>query len=80
MGMVTANCNIMKKHFWVLVLPQEYPIKMQVRLVPVLAVLHNILQVYDSNDRVIDEDFIPDTHNNSQTYSEGIERSLSVEE
>jgi hypothetical protein len=70
----------MKKHFQVLLLPQEYPIEMQVCLVPALAVLHNILWVYNPDDRVIDEDFIPDTHDNSQTYSEGIECSLSVEE
>jgi hypothetical protein len=49
-------------------------------LVPALAVLHNILQVYDPDDRVIDEDFIPDTCDNSQTYSKGIECSLSAEE
>jgi hypothetical protein len=70
----------MKKCFQVLLLPQEYLIEMQVCLVPMLAVLYNILWVYDPNDRVIDEDFIPDTCDNSQTYSEGIECSLSAEE
>jgi len=53
---------------------------MQVRLVPILAVLHNIIWVYDPDDKVINEDFIPDTCNDSQTYSEGIECSLSAEE
>jgi len=72
--------GVMKKRFWVLLLPQEYPIEMQVCLVPTLTVLHNIIWVYDPNDKVIDEDFIPDTCNDSQTYSEGIEHSLSAEE
>ena len=53
---------------------------MQVHLVPALAVLHNIIWVYDPNDKVIDEDFIPDMCNDSQIYSEGIECSLSAEE
>jgi len=72
--------GVIKKQFQVLLLSQEYLIKMQVCLVPTLAVLHNIIQVYDPNDKVIDEDFIPDTRDDSQTYSEGIERSLSAEE
>jgi len=70
----------MKKRFQVLLLPQEYLIEMQVHLVPALAVLHNIIWVYDPDDKVINEDFIPDTRDDSQTYSEGIERSLSAEE
>jgi len=72
--------EVMKKQFWVLLLPQEYPIEMQVHLVPALAVLHNIIRVYDPDDKVINEDFISDTHNDSQTYSEGIKHSLSAEE
>ena len=70
----------MKKRFRVLLLPQEYPIEMQVRLVSALAALHNIIRVYDPDDRVIDDDYIPDVRNSSQTYGEGIERTISAEE
>jgi hypothetical protein len=70
----------MKKRLRVLLLRQEYPTKMQVRLVSALAALHNILRIYDPDDRVIDDDFIPDVCDNSQVYSERIERTLSAEE
>jgi len=70
----------MKKHFWVLLLPQEYPITMQVRLISALAALHNILWIYDLDDKIIDEDYILDVCDGSQMYSEGIECMLSTEE
>jgi len=70
----------MKKRFRVLLLPQEYPIAMQVRLISALAALHNILRIYDLDDKIIDEDYIPDVCDGSQMYSEGIVRTLSTEE
>jgi len=72
--------GVMKKRFRVLLLPQEYPIAMQVCLISALTALHNILQIYDPDDKIIDEDYILDVCNGSQTYSEGIEHTLSTEE
>src|ERR1700731_2614135 len=42
--------GVFKKRFKVLVIPQEYNIKTQAKLVSALAVLHNFIRIHDPED------------------------------
>jgi hypothetical protein len=43
--------RVIKRHFWVLLLAQEYLIETQVQLVSVLTVVHNFIHLFDPRDK-----------------------------
>jgi hypothetical protein len=65
--------GVMKKHFRVLLLPQEYPIEVQVQLVSALVVMHNFIRVFDPRDEELNENHIPrESSDNTMTDTEHI--------
>jgi hypothetical protein len=61
----------MKKHFQVLLLPQEYLIATQVQLVSALVVVHYFIHLFDPRDKELNDKQIPqETSENSMMDTE----------